>query len=130
MIVVPTVLAIPAAPVLPTVSAVPAVLLIAVVPVVPVIGIVAMAAATGTAAAVVDETEEQNGRGHPPDGVEETEADQSHDEDEKQDEHGRPPGAEQVIAARGWGFTEQSSPAQELRIAPPVESYCRVQTPT
>ncbi|WUJ18500.1 phosphate-starvation-inducible PsiE family protein [Streptomyces sp. NBC_00390] len=125
MIVVPTVLAIPAAPALPTVSAVPAVLLIAVVPVVPVIGIATMAPAPGTTTAEVGEAKDQHARSHPPHRVEEAEADQSHHEDEKQNEHVGPPGAERSSLPGAGASPNSVAAAQGLRIAPPVDSYCR-----
>jgi hypothetical protein len=105
--VVPAVLPPPARPVPTAVSTVPAVLTIPaalVVPVLPEIGTITTDPAPATAiATVAGGTEDQHGRGHPPEGVEEAEAEQDHDQDEKQNEHGGPPRSGTRHHCRGLG---------------------------
>jgi hypothetical protein len=83
---VSTVLTVPVARALSPVPAVPAVQTIPVSPVVLVSlvpGIDAAGPTPGATSAGVHETEDENGCGHPPDGAEEAEAEQGHEEDEK-----------------------------------------------
>lgn len=87
MFAVPAVLAIPAAPALSAVAAVPAVLTIPVVPVLAVVRIAATAPASVPTAAVLNGPEDQHSSRHPPEGIEEAEADQGQKENEKQGRH-------------------------------------------
>jgi hypothetical protein len=103
---VPTVLAPPTRPVLTAVATVPAFLTIpalVVVPIVPEIGTAATAPASAAIAAAVGGGVDEHSRGHPPDGIEETEAEQDRDEDEEQDEHGGPPRERDTASIPGTG---------------------------
>lgn len=116
----PTVLAPSARPILAGVAAVPAVLTIPALPVVlvvlvvpgasivPKIGTAATAQASAMTAAVSGGTVGQHRRGHPPDGMEEAEAEQNGEEDEKQDEHGGPPRERDTASIPGTGASPHS----------------------
>lgn len=113
----PTVLAPSARPILAGVAAVPAVLTIPALPVVlvvpgasvvPKIGTAVTAPASAMTAAVSGGTVGQHRRGHPPDGMEEAEAEQNGEEYEKQDEHGGPPRERDTASIPGTGASPQS----------------------
>src|SRR5690242_18046426 len=104
--VVLTVLAPPARAVLTAVPAVPAfptIPALLVVPVGPEVGTAVTVPAAATVTAEAGDAVDQHRRGQPPQGVEETEAEQDQGEDEEQDEHNGPPGSWKQRRYRGLG---------------------------
>lgn len=102
--------------VLTVVTPVPAFPAVAVVPVVAGIETAAAASASASIAAAAGRAVDQRRRHHPPEGVE-AGVEQDGDEDEKQDEHGRPSrGAGHGIDTGDWGLTAQRSPVNTLGV--------------